>query len=150
MVDREIRSIGKILASAEEEGEPLPILTRAVPFKTQEELVSLANKLVAAYPNVAFVLTFQDDAHLRFTLAISPNNPLFATCDMTAITLQIKDQGFTSTTYANGVYFEREILSSEYVGKIADNANSTVFTYLKQFLPEEKDEADPYLDFENF
>lgn len=58
----------------------------------------------------------------------------------------------TMTTETDGYsYYSRDIMANEYVGKIVDSANSTIFTYLKanKYLPAEKEDEDPYLDFDN-
>lgn len=157
--DKEVKSIGKILKSASDEGDDLAILTRAISYECKKDkMANLGSRLIETYPNIAFLLTAHTQTNLQFVLAISHSNSYMGSVqskifeELTALfELQGFSVGVVTFPHQDCLYFTRDINSNEYIGKIADTANSTVFTYLKQnnLLPEEKDEADQFLDFDN-
>lgn len=157
--DKENAAINKIIISAEKDGEKLYILNRVVSYECKRDgLSSLANRILAVHPDVALLLIYSTEKHIEFLFALSVNHPKMGE-QYTYITNSIMAKIGTSNIIArsdanqnlefweHGIYFSRDVRDDEYGGKITDEINSMIFTFLKteKYLPEEEDVEDEFL-----
>lgn len=155
--EKEKSSIKKILKSSEEDGDPLSVLWRAFTFSwSVGELVDLSQSLISEFPQVVFIFNQIDETRLVYVFSVSSQNDLIGpgkekiVSDLSQI-VQV-DGNVVVTRHTDGFVFERKVSANEYGGKILDELSGNIFSYLRtnKLLLEEDDEADQFLDFDNF
>jgi hypothetical protein len=159
-------AIKKILS--DEEGQNLRALSRTITKAfSKDELISLAQYLITAHTNVAFLLIQYDEKQFRFLFATSPQHTTIGQ-HLTEIIAQfcilvtnepliyLREAGGSANQLlkidlAGYLYFERNVIDADYVPKILDTVTAIVFGYLKKnkLLPEEEDEEDKFADLDN-
>lgn len=162
-IANEAKLISRIIHScATDDGEPLSSFQRTYTLPlTKDDLSLLLDTLLSSHPDVIFILTQKDDSNLSIHFGLSNENPLFIASGFTqdnifssfSFILRETDKTGTPNIYQtkNGFIFERKI-SAESDFKLADSLSAVISAFLKrmELVPEEKDEADEFLDFDNF
>lgn len=162
-ISNEAKLISRIIHScATDDGEPLSSFGKTYSMSlTRDDLSLLLNTLLSSHHDVVFILTQKDETNLSIHFGLSNENPLFIGSGLTqeniftslSNLLKETDETGKPNIYqtTNGFIFERKI-SAESDFKLADSLSAVISAYLKKakLVAEEKDEADEFLDFDNF